>query len=357
MLMKILINHPDFALLGGVSNHYEGLREHWTQNVIYNTIGGRKKFNCLKFLWLFWDVIKFVFKMMVYRPDVVLLNPSLGATALRRDFLFLTIARLFGVPVAVFIHGFSLEYLEKIDPIWLSKWLNKASLIFVLASFFKHKLEKIGIRTPIVLTTTKVDDTLLEGANIEKCDRSAINHLLFVARIHKTKGIYETIDAFDLLAEQHPFLELTIAGNGPDFSELKARVNQSAFSSRIHVLGDLRGDALQKVYARADLYILPTTHAEGMPTSVLEAMAFGLPVFTRKVGGLVDFFNENMGYITDSVDPKDFALAIEPYLNDIDLYRSVSEYNRQYAQAHFMASRVALDIEDKIEKHILTNKR
>lgn len=354
--MRILVNHPDFALLGGVSNHYDGLRKYWSQDVRYNTTGGRKNFNQLKYLWLFWDVIKFVFKMVVHRPDVVLLNPSLGSTALRRDFLFLTIARLFGVPVAVFIHGFSLEYLEKVDPIWLSKWLNKASLIFVLASFFKHKLEKIGIRTPIVLTTTKVDDTLLEGANIEKCDRSAINHLLFVARIHKTKGIYETIDAFDLLAEQHPFLELTIAGNGPDFSELKARVNQSAFSSRIHVLGDLRGDALQKVYARADLYILPTTHAEGMPTSVLEAMAFGLPVFTRKVGGLVDFFNDNMGYITDSIDPKDFGSAIEPYLNDMELYQRVSKYNREYAQTHFMASRVALDIENKIEKHIFGNK-
>lgn len=354
--MRILVNHPDFALLGGVSNHYDGLRKYWSQDVRYNTTGGRKNFNQLKYLWLFWDVIKFVFKMVVHRPDVVLLNPSLGSTALRRDFLFLTIARLFGVPVAVFIHGFSLEYLEKVDPIWLSKWLNKASLIFVLASFFKHKLEEIGIRTPIVLTTTKVDDTLLEGANIEKCDRSVINHLLFVARIHKTKGIYETIDAFDLLAEQHPFLELTIAGNGPDFSELKARVNQSAFSSRIHVLGDLRGDALQKVYARADLYILPTTHAEGMPTSVLEAMAFGLPVFTRKVGGLVDFFNDNMGYITDSIDPQDFASAIELYLNDMELYQRVSKYNREYAQTHFMASRVALDIENKIEKHIFGNK-
>lgn len=354
--MRILVNHPDFALLGGVSNHYNGLKRYWSQDVRYNTTGGRKNFNQLKYFWLFWDVIKFVFKMIVHRPDVVLLNPSLGSTALRRDFLFLTITRLFGVPVAVFIHGFSLEYLEEENPVWLSKWLNKASLIFVLASFFKYKLEKIGIRTPIVLTTTKVNDTLLEGADIEKCGMSEINHLLFVARIHRTKGIYEAVDTFDLLAERYPFLELTIAGNGPDFSELKTRVNQSAFSSRIHVLGDLRGDALKKVYARADLYILPTAHAEGMPTSVLEAMAFGLPVFTRKVGGLVDFFNENMGYITDSVDPKDFALAIEPYLNDIDLYRSVSEHNRQYAQSHFMASQVAFDIEDKIAKYI-TNKR
>ena len=47
-----------------------------------------------------------------------------------------------------------------------------------------------------------------------------------------------------------------------------------------------------------------------MPTVVLEAMAFGLPILTRNVGGLVDFFkNDKMGFITDSLEPKDFSIT------------------------------------------------
>lgn len=45
-----------------------------------------------------------------------------------------------------------------------------------------------------------------------------------------------------------------------------------------------------------------------MPTVVLEAMAFGLPVVTRAVGGLCDFFEDGkMGRITNSMNPMDYA--------------------------------------------------
>jgi glycosyltransferase family 4 len=349
--MKILINHPDFSLLGGVSNHYQGLRQYWSQDVTYNTTGRRKKLKQLKYLWVFWDVAKFIFKLIVNRPHVVLLNPSLRASALRRDFLFLRIARFLDIRVVVFIHGFSWEYARQVDSFWLSKYLNQSSLIFVLAKSFKRRLEELGVKAPIALTTTKVPDSLLDTICVKQDNKSMARHLLFLARIHKEKGIFETIDTFNLLAEKYTHLELSIVGNGPELEETKARADRSPFSARIHILGDLRGEALQEQYLKADLYILPT-YGEGMPTSVLEAMAFGLPVFTRTVGGLADFFTQKMGYITDSLDANEFAKAIEPYLNDSELYNSVSKYNREYARTHFMGSQVALSMEREIASHI-----
>ncbi|MCS2389080.1 glycosyltransferase [Bacteroides thetaiotaomicron] len=91
-----------------------------------------------------------------------------------------------------------------------------------------------------------------------------------------------------------------------------------------------------------------------MPTVVLEAMAFGLPVFTRNVGGLIDFFeNGKMGYITDSMDPKDFADAISSYIEDVKLTKATSLYNYEYARKHFMASFVAVSIEKQLKKGYL----
>lgn len=90
-----------------------------------------------------------------------------------------------------------------------------------------------------------------------------------------------------------------------------------------------------------------------MPTVVLEAMAFGLPILTRNVGGLVDFFqNDKMGFITDSLEPKDFADAMVPYIKDKELARKVGAYNAQYAKEHFMASSVARQIENTIKETI-----
>ena len=86
-----------------------------------------------------------------------------------------------------------------------------------------------------------------------------------------------------------------------------------------------------------------------MPTSVLEAMAFGLPVFTRNVGGLKDFFVAGqMGFITDSLNAEDFANAIKSFLSDQELYRQVSRYNHHYACEHFLASKVAALIENEL---------
>ena len=103
----------------------------------------------------------------------------------------------------------------------------------------------------------------------------------------------------------------------------------------------------------ADLYLFPTFHAEGMPTSVLEAMAFGLPVITRPVGGLQDFFVDGkMGRLIDSLDPNDFASVIMDYIQSpIDVKR-ISLFNHEYALEHFMASIVAKKLENELSKYI-----
>lgn len=69
-----------------------------------------------------------------------------------------------------------------------------------------------------------------------------------------------------------------------------------------------------------DIYCFPT-YGEGMPVSLLEAMAFGFPVVTRPVGGIKDFFeNGKHGFLTNSKDPEIFAELIEKFLkNDIFL--------------------------------------
>lgn len=351
--MKLLINHPDLSYIGGVANHYLGLRRYWTADVHYNTVGKRKAFQHLTFPIMLWDVFKFILKLFFYRPDAIILNPSLGARALKRDFLFSRIARWLDYPVVIFLHGFDLTYAQGVDREWLSRNLNHAALIFVLASTFRDILNSWGVTSPIALTTTKVDNDLLHpiptGSCINKSER--ISHLLFLARIDRAKGIYESIDTFCLLAKKYADLTLSIVGDGEELESVRHYVSKQRFKDRITICGALRGKALQEAYLNAQLYILPS-YGEGMPTSVLEAMAFGLPVFTRNVGGLIDFFNERMGYMTDSTDPTDFASAIEPYLNNINLYQSVSEYNRRYAQEHFMASQVALDIENSISKHL-----
>ena len=353
--MKILINVPSLKLLGGVANHYLGLKEYWTDNVKYNTIGKRSNKSGSGLFWLPYDILKFIIKLLIFRPDVVLLNPSLGKSALKRDFIFLNIARYFKFKIVVFIHGFDWDYAINADKGWISKNLNKASLVLVLAKAFIDELCKWNVNTPIALTTTKVNEKMLDGYDPTKSRTGIVNNILFLARIEKAKGVYIAVDSYDILKHKYNWLTLTIVGDGKELKNLQEYVKEKNIPDVIFT-GRLDGQDVVNAYKNADLFS-SASYGEGMPTTVLEAMAFGLPIFTRNVGGLVDFFeNRKMGYITDSVDSIDFANAMEEYIRDRDFTKHVSDYNAQYAKKYFYASIVAKHLQNYCHEIVMMQK-
>ena len=348
--MKMLINVPSLKLLGGVANHYEGLQAFWTKNVKYNTVGKRSNKHGSGKYWLPWDLLKFVFRLFVFRPDVVLLNPSLGETALKRDFIFLNLAHFLRFKVIVFIHGFNWDYVKEIDKKWAVCNLNKSSLIFVLANAFKVELGTWGVTCPIELTTTKVNDALLKNFDVELLRTGEVKNILFLSRIERAKGVYEAIDTYSLLKSKYKYLTFTFVGDGSELETLKQYVKKQNISD-VRFTVALNGDKLKNEFQKADFFFFTSYYGEGMPTAVLEAMAFGLPIMTRTVGGLCDFFEDGkMGRITESMNPLEYAQMMGPFLIDTSLTRKVSFYNYAYAQKYFLASKVAKQMESLIER-------
>ena len=60
----------------------------------------------------------------------------------------------------------------------------------------------MGVTSPISLTTTKVDDALLENFNPMKDKTFSNKNILFLSRIEKAKGVYEAVDAFAILKQK-----------------------------------------------------------------------------------------------------------------------------------------------------------
>ena len=346
--MKILINTPNIHGLGGVSNHYFGLSPYWSQNVLYNSLGSKRWRAILTPI----TVLKFIYRLIFFRPDIILLNPSLGNKALIRDFFYLKLAKLFYRKVAIFIHGFNWEYANNADWKWIIDNLNLADCVIVLAQSFKNELIRRGVTTRLFLSTTKVKDTLVEEFDIVK-RTGRIKNLLFLSRIERTKGVYELVDTYKILKSKYGDLTLTFVGDGSELLALKQYVEENELSD-VRFAGGLIGDALKIEYEKADFFLF-FSYGEGMPTVVLEAMAFGLPVVTRAGGGLCDFFEDGkMGRITNSMNPMDYAKMIIPFLENAELTKSVSLYNYQYAKEHFMASQVALSIENQLKQLVNT---
>lgn len=348
--MKVLVNIPSFNIIGGVTNHYIGLMPYWSENIKYNVVGKRSMRKGKGAYWLPWDIIVFLFKLFIFRPDVVLLNPSLNRNAIVRDFVFLRISTMLYFKTAIMIHGFEWEYANNTDWKWLSKNFNRANLILVLATAFKDFMENNGVTTPIHLITTKVDDRLIADFDINSRDGN-VDNILFLSRIEEAKGVYIAVDAFKMLKEKYPHLILNIVGGGTELENVRKYIQDNHILG-VRITGALSGNDIIKELKSSQLSIFPS-YREGMPATVLESMAFGMPVITRNVGGLPDFFeNGEMGYITDSLDPKDFADAIEVYINNTGLTKRTAIYNHQYALNHFVASKVACKIEKEMAQII-----
>jgi glycosyltransferase involved in cell wall biosynthesis len=344
--LKILINTPSLQIPGGVANHYLGLKDYWSANVKYNTIGGRSGIPGP--LILFYDYVKFFFICLLHRYDAVLINPSLGSTALPRDAIFLLIANLLRIKTIIFIHGWDQEVEKKLDNnrTWFMWAYSKADAVIVLAARFKKKLLDWGITAPIYLSTTKVNDGLLSGFDISK--KQYAKTILFLARVEKAKGIFITIDAFSNISSKHPESKLVIAGTGSSLDDAKKYVSEKMIGN-VTFLGHVSGNELINTFVSSDIYLLPTSHGEGMPTSLLEAMAFGLPVITSPAGGIVDFFeNEKMGHLVSSNQVEDYTSALDSLLSNQVKTRSIGIYNNHYATKHFLASAVSIHIQDII---------
>ena len=353
--MKILITAKNLKKATGVSNYFRVLKKYFTLDVEYFTVGARRAGENLiyKYLRTLMDFIKFYKKLKKNKYDLIHLNPSLNKKAVLREMFFARLSIKFDIPFVVFFRGWSKDYEASLEenPPKLKKILNtfsKATKIIVLSEEFKEKLTEWGFKeTKIILETTVVEDKIFKYYKINNTENHKPEfNTLFLSRIERDKGIYETLKAHKRLKQKFSFVKLLIAGDGPDLNEVKEYVKNENIEG-VYFLGWVSGKEKVKVFRKSDVYLLPTTHGEGMPNAVLEAMALGLPVITRKVGGLKDFFeHKKMGFITAETSPEVFSGFVEILIKNTELKQKISKYNHNYAEKRFKASRVVKRLEN-----------
>jgi glycosyltransferase involved in cell wall biosynthesis len=343
---RILINVPRLDVPGGVSNFFLVLCRHFGPDRQYFEIGARSgESGALQVLRRsLADYWRFHRRLASGEISLVHLNPSLVPKSVLRDALFLLIARAHAVPVLCFFHGWDADFQSLIERRFLRVFrtlLSRASAIVVLAEDYRRSLEHMGITKPVSCLTTLVDDQVFDEPLKSASSHTPHFEILYLSRLAPGKGVIETLQAYAILKRRVPYATLTIAGDGPEREPAEKLVAQLRVSG-VRFVGHVDGDLKRSAFKSADVYLFPTFFGEGMPTTVLEAMAYGLPVVTRSVGGLRDFFaHGRMGLITDSRDPSDFAAMLLQLAGDPDLRVQIGAYNRRYAREHFAASVVA----------------
>ena len=124
-----------------------------------------------------------------------------------------------------------------------------------------------------------------------------------------------------------------IVGEGPDRPRLEEEIEALGLSGRVRLAGERRD--VPELLAAADVFVLPSA-SEGLPVSVLEAMAAGLPVIASRVGGVPEQVSDGeTGLLVEPGDPSDLTAALDRLIADPSLRRRLGAAGRARAEQAF----------------------
>lgn len=162
--------------------------------------------------------------------------------------------------------------------------------------------------------------------------------LLLVARLDPLKDLTTAVCTVERLVKQHPRTRLLLVGEGPERAMVETLIREKQLEEHVRLLG-LRQDVAH-LLAAADVFLL-TSISEGIPVTVLEAMAAGVPVVSTSVGGLPEMIDDGRnGLLAPAKDDEALAEQVLRLIKDPDLRKRLAAAGKQDVFARFTESQM-----------------
>jgi glycosyltransferase involved in cell wall biosynthesis len=331
-LKVMLVSHIGYPW-GGVSQRYSDLLGSSLPQKInltfFESSPNKKSFSSTGSLNLpnffgFFDVcIKFVETLFRVKPSIVHIASSYGFSFIKHSILII-IAKLWGSKVILAPHCSISVFIPKSIILfrWMQFVLNRCDGIIILSNEW-FTIKEIAQKPNITLLKNSInlDGYLKLNRSIKKQNEKV--KIVYLGHIGIEKGIMDLIQAIRILDMKGIigyvvwiFGEDSLPGELDNAIELAKSLmvdNLIIFSEPIF------GDKKMDVYRDADIFVLPSYH-EGLPISVIEAMAAGLPVIATRVGGIPDLIDDSKsGILINPKAPVDLANAMMTLIANADI--------------------------------------
>jgi glycosyltransferase involved in cell wall biosynthesis len=270
--VKVLMTGPEndpSISLGGIVTVVNMILQNSGQEIVYfnRDMGDRRK--GIVFLKKLFRLRSLLRKTTF---DLFHFHFSFDPRSLRREALYIRLAKRTKRPVIVHLHGGVLLFEKKESKLvdWI---LAIADKIVVLSDIEKESLVKLYAvpADKIIILRNCID---LKEIPAFTTARQPQQKLIFFGRLHESKGIGEIVEACQQLTKQQVNVSLDVYGSGPDQQWFTAAMNDipgMQFNYKGLVWGEKKWHALQD----ADIFLLPSRYGEGLPMALLEAMALG----------------------------------------------------------------------------------
>ncbi len=250
--------------------------------------------------------------------------------------------RLYGLPYIISLRGadvpsdevkrFAKQY-KVLRP--FVRWLwNDADALVAVSSGLRSYAKETTPDLPIQVIPNATDLSTFTPPVQRETDGPV--RLLYVGRFNVFKSVETLIKAVDVLSRMEVGeFELDLVGEGEQRSVLERMVSELGLTRQINFVGWVARDRIADHYRRADVFVTATTW-EGMPNTVLEAMACGLPIVGTQASGLCELVHDGLnGYLVPINDPDALAQAIAGLVNNGYERRRMGRQSRRLAEREF----------------------
>lgn len=269
------------------------------------------------------------------------------------------------LPVVVSFHGADAQ-VDHERPAHLARtrrMLQLASLVLVRSESIGERLASIGCdRAKIRLHRTGLP---LDDFRFHQHDAPADGawRCVQACRLIPKKGLPTSLRAFAKFAAQHPHATFTIAGEGPQQEDLRSLARELGIDDRVFFTGFLPQEKLRALFAETHLFLHPSElgpggDQEGVPNSMLEAMASGMPVVATRHGGIPEAVEHDAtGLLVAEGDIEALAGSMLALASDPARYARIGAAAAQSVRERFDLARQARVLEGFYDQALTLGQR
>jgi glycosyltransferase involved in cell wall biosynthesis len=225
---------------------------------------------------------------------------------------------------------------------WKRRWLNRLLLrkndrLIGVGQAVRRALTEIerlpATQTEVIyngIAQSAVDPDARRRVRRELGASSETFVIIHVARLDPIKNHRLALEALQKLAERHADVQLWIVGDGPERASIETWRQELQLEAHVKLWGERRD--VPKLLSAADAAIL-TSHSEGIPLVLIEAMAAGLPIVATDVGGVSEIvIAGEQGSLVAAGDAAALAAELHLLAGDLPLRQRLGRAGRERAE-------------------------
>ncbi len=339
---KILMIAPDMNFKGGIASviklYYDnGL---YNNQIIYFASYKGKNILFQLFFYFFFS-IKYIFQLITNKNIKLVHIHTASRGSFLRKFFVAVIAKIFNKKILLHIHGAEFDIFYQKSPTFIkkiiTKTLNSSDLVIVLSKQWKDKVLKISLNPNVKIL---YNPTIIKELNQTNSDKT---NFLFMGHLGKRKGVYDIIEAGKYITNKA--VQINLYGDG-NIEEFKKLVIDNNLQDKIIIKGWISGEEKIEVFKNSNALILPS-YNEGLPISILEAMAYGMPVISTPVGGIPEAVENGFnGFLIQPGDFKALAERIDILASDEQLRENMGKESYRIAKEKFDIKVITKQLEE-----------